>query len=54
MPSVKECKTKSGCEFTLQAKQDGEGNLYFGDSETKNNTEIIYIDFDKSVTKKMR
>jgi hypothetical protein len=28
--------------------------LYFGEGETKNDTEIIIIDFDKTITKKMR
>lgn len=54
MPSLTECKTKTGCEFTLTAKEAGEGNLYFGGDSQKNQTEVIFIDFDKTITKKMR
>lgn len=54
VPTLTECKTKSGCEFTLEAKEGGEGNLYFGESTSKNETEVIMVDFDRNITKKLR
>lgn len=51
---MKECKTKSGCEFTLEAKEAGEGNLYFGEKKEKDTEEIVYLDFKDTITKKMR
>jgi len=43
LPSVKECKSKTGCEFTLEAMEEGAGNLYFGEGAKKNVTEEIVI-----------
>lgn len=48
------CKAKTGCEFSLEAKEEGQGYLYFGEADKKDEAERIVIDFDKSATHKMR
>jgi hypothetical protein len=53
-PSVKECKSKSGCEFILEAKEEGQGYLYFGEGERKNVTEEILIEFEKRYSQKIK
>ena len=40
--------------MTLEAKEEGSGSLYFGVSAKEDVKEEITIDFDKSITRKIR
>ena len=58
-PSLRTCKTKIGCEFQLEALEDGSGNLVFGGGQTEGGKEwkagdTVLIDFDREFTHKLR
>ena len=38
----------------IEAKEDGEGNVYFGEGAIEDMNEEIVIDFDKSVTRRLK
>jgi hypothetical protein len=41
--SQKECGRKIGCEFTVEALQEGAGNIYLGQTEQKDPKEKVVI-----------
>lgn len=47
------CSVK-GCDFTVEAIEAGQGNIYIGEGPTRNASEIIVQVFEKNVTKKIR
>lgn len=51
--NVSSCSS-TGCNFTLEALDSGQGNIYIGESATRKPTEIIIEEFTRSVTKTIR
>jgi hypothetical protein len=51
--SAETCPTSTGCEFTVEALEDGQGNIYIGDSGVKNMSEIIVEGFENRISARL-